>query len=636
MQFKLLAKLRPLGAACVSSGRDSSILYYALVALFVWLSAECIRGNPVVLDEYGHIPAGLSHWLLGRHYLYRENPPLVRLMTSLPVLLSSPALDYSRAFEGQRSEWMVGADFINANKDRYHHLIERARCVSLFLSIATAGLIFWWVREDRGSTVAAVCAAIWLTDPSVLAHSSIATIDVGASAFGCLAAYAFWRYLRVPVRSRAIVAGVCLGLAETAKFSLLVFYPAWLCLMVAHRWVGRSTNRDLGVRPAKPAWWDLILIFTISLFALNLLYGFDETGRRLGSFEFRSTLLSGLDNPGRGYSTTANRLRNSWLATLPVPLPAQYVLGFDSQKRDEEVGFARLENRRIVRVRHWYSPFETLAYKLPLGSLILLSSSLIVLPFTRRGILPGSGVAFVSALFLLAMLATQSGLNWPIRYALPALPLLAVACGGSIRAMLSQRLGKIVIAACVLGNVLSVLAVRPGYLAYANELAGGPSRANRLFLGSNLDWGQDLYRLKAWHDSAPEPLPVHASYYGVLSIDGLRIPTVALPASFLRGREIEPSPPGETAPRDFYWVISSNILSGMPANAVFTSGWQDVVILDRNVLRPERAFARVGQTLFVFRVSAKRESRSGSLSHEELRGCLRPATDFERTRLISP
>jgi hypothetical protein len=33
-----------------------------------------------------------------------------------------------------------------------------------------------------------------------------------------------------------------------------------------------------------------------------------------------------------------------------------------------------------------------------------------------------------------------------------------------------------------------------------NELSGGSAAAQRNFLGSNYDWGHDLFRLKRWAD----------------------------------------------------------------------------------------------------------------------------------------
>lgn len=48
------------------------ILFLTMMAGFVWLSIESSLTSPVLLDEYAHVPAGLSHWELGRYFLYRE------------------------------------------------------------------------------------------------------------------------------------------------------------------------------------------------------------------------------------------------------------------------------------------------------------------------------------------------------------------------------------------------------------------------------------------------------------------------------------------------------------------------------------------------------------------------------------
>ena len=55
------------------------------------------------------------------------------------------------------------------------------------------------------------------------------------------------------------------------------------------------------------------------------------------------------------------------------------------------------------------------------------------------------------------------------------------------------------IVACVLAicGVALSLRVHPGYLGYFNLAAGGPEAGHRYLLDSNLDWGQDLYRLPA-------------------------------------------------------------------------------------------------------------------------------------------
>jgi hypothetical protein len=48
--------------------------------------------------------------------------------------------------------------------------------------------------------------------------------------------------------------------------------------------------------------------------------------------------------------------------------------------------------------------------------------------------------------------------------------------------------------------VLSSILVFPHYLAYFNELVGGPDNGHRYLVDSNLDWGQDLKGLKRYMD----------------------------------------------------------------------------------------------------------------------------------------
>src|SRR5579859_1254694 len=58
-------------------------------------------------DEVAHLPAGISHWHFGRFDLYNVNPPLVRSLAALPVVLSRPATNWRSLDTGVRSEWSV-------------------------------------------------------------------------------------------------------------------------------------------------------------------------------------------------------------------------------------------------------------------------------------------------------------------------------------------------------------------------------------------------------------------------------------------------------------------------------------------------------------------------------------------------
>ena len=79
---------------------------------------------------------------------------------------------------------------------------------------------------------------------------------------------------------------------------------------------------------------------------------------------------------------------------------------------------------------------------------------------------------------------------------------------------------------------LSVGRVHPHYLAYFNEIAGGPEGGYRYLVDSNLDWGQDLKGLKTWTD-ANGVARIKLSYFGTADPEYYRIPCELLPGQML-------------------------------------------------------------------------------------------------------
>ena len=47
-------------------------------------------------------------------------------------------------------------------------------------------------------------------------------------------------------------------------------------------------------------------------------------------------------------------------------------------------------------------------------------------------------------------------------------------------------------------QAISIFAIYPHFLSYFNEIIGGPANGYIYTVNSNLDWGQDLKRLKKW------------------------------------------------------------------------------------------------------------------------------------------
>jgi uncharacterized membrane protein (GlpM family) len=100
------------------------------------------------------------------------------------------------------------------------------------------------------------------------------------------------------------------------------------------------------------------------------------------------------------------------------------------------------------------------------------------------------------------IVSIQSHLNIGQRHLMPIYPVLFILAG-ALGPWLARPLGwrGFVVAGLIAWHVGESASVAPHYLAYFNELAGGPSGGSQHLVDSSLDWGQDLPGLKAWLDA---------------------------------------------------------------------------------------------------------------------------------------
>jgi hypothetical protein len=290
----------------------------------------------------------------------------------------------------------------------------------------------------------------------------------------------------------------------------------------------------------------LAFAFAIALYVLNLGYGFERSLTPLGDFQFRSSWLSGRNLESDSSDLTGNRFSKSGLGGIPVPLPANYLLGIDHLKWEFERGYASYLRGEWRHGGWWYYYLYAILVKVPLGILVLgATTALATIANTMRGRMSGKDlfdefVLLLPALAVVVLVSSQTGFNHHLRYVLPAFPFFfawvgklgnwfdrqtpVVSTGRSVvRHELTEDVGggqhrfrnwveiprslllKRAFVVAMLGwAVVSSLSVYPNSHSYFNELVGGPESGWKYLHNSNVDWGQDLTYLKWWLDERPE------------------------------------------------------------------------------------------------------------------------------------
>lgn len=470
--------------------KRARIAVVLLLAVHAGLLFYSSRVNFVTADEPGYFAAAITHWKYGELDLYRVNPPLVRMISIVPVLpfhVDEDTSHWRPELAAARDERRVGRDFAIANGSGYLDLIRIARLSTIVWSVLGGCLIFVWSRRLFGDWGGLLSLALWCFEPNVLGHGSLMTPDVAASVTGLAAMFAFDNLLARPSQRRVLICGALLGVAVLAKFTNLYLIVAWAVLYFVAR-------RPLG-------WRQLAVVAAVALVVVNLGYGFKRTLHPLGSLDFKSDVLKGDD-----LSPTGNRFMGTIVGWLPIPLPGDFVQGLDVQHHDFDHRFKSYLHGEWRDHGWWYYYVYALAIKVPLGTIALVLVALAWIARQRASL-----VLVVPIALVLLLVSSQIGINSHLRYVLPIFPFVMIACGKL--ATVRHKAARVAVGVALLASVTSSLRVYPHSLSYFNELVG-PDHGDEYLVDSNIDWGQDALALRDWIEQHAPREELGLAYFG--------------------------------------------------------------------------------------------------------------------------
>jgi dolichyl-phosphate-mannose-protein mannosyltransferase len=486
-------------------------LLAAGLALHAALSIASMRSWSATFDEGAHLPAGYTYLALGDHRLNPEQPPLVKLLAAAPLLALRPVLKADDEAWTAARQWEFGRRFLYRWNDA-DRLLFWGRLPVVALACALAAAVFFWSRRLFGPAAGALALLLCVLSPDVLAHGHLVTTDLGLALFFFLTVVAFERLSERATRGRLLLAGLALGAAFATKFSAPILLPVLTVLGVVAVVAGEPMVSALSARArtiegrAERATHAAVMLAAMGLIALVVLWA---------SYGFRGPADFGL-------------------------LPEDYVRGLLFVLEHSEARPTFLLGQLSDHASPYFFPV-TFALKTPLPLVALLVLAAFVTP---RLSWRAAAFLWLPVAVYLAFTFTR-GLQIGHRHLLPIYPFLFVAAGRAAslagRASVSVR---VLVLALVAWYAVGTLAVHPHYLAYFNELAGGPRNGYKRLVDSSLDWGQDLKGLRTWMD-ARGVARIKLSYFGsadpsYYGIDADALPGYSAPHPARVIREVRP------------------------------------------------------------------------------------------------
>jgi 4-amino-4-deoxy-L-arabinose transferase-like glycosyltransferase len=391
--------------------------------------------------------------------------------------------------------------------------------------------------------------------PVFISNDALVTTDAAAAVFYFGAFALAWRFTAVQpgaakpgkqpgpipagqLRLWAALAGLAAGLGMVSKFSLFIIPPLVAVLWIADnlRWPRMKFSRLAGY---------IGLFAAACLLTVLLVYKFD------------------LKLYYDGLAATLTRLDEG---------RSSFVMG-----------------RHTLKGVWWYFP-AALAVKTPLLALFGAAAGLVLAVRNfRRGYL---WLIIPAAVYFAASLTTKVQIGY--RHIMPVMPFLAVLAGIALARLLEIKKGAWLVCGLLALTAVSVSGAHPYYLAYFNELSGGPANGYKLFVDSNLDWGQDVKGVAGYLRARGNP-PVIFSYFGVARPESYGVNY--LPLGVVSNIELPGTGVQVCAMKDVLLAVSATNLQGTYYPDKETFSW----------LKARKPVHTAGYSIFVYDLSADKE-----------------------------
>ncbi|MFE2416053.1 ArnT family glycosyltransferase [Streptomyces hokutonensis] len=435
-----------------------------------------------------------------------EHPPLGKLVIAAGIALADPHFDAS--YKGDQGE--LGRHLLYESGNDPWRLMFWARLPVIVLTLLFGLVVFAFARELVGAARGLAALALYVFSPDVIAHGSLATLDVPEAGFLLTSVWLLWRARRRP-RLYVPLAGAALGAAVATKMSALPAVPVLMLLAVASVWSGRCpADRDARRRTLLLGAAGAVVVAVVTVAVVWASYLVVDPHLRFASTEAVPAV---------------HGLRGRVVELLPFP--RAFLDGMRIQFGLEDYPWQGFLFGHLYTGSHWYYLPAALLVKTPLGMLALWAAGAVTVVAVRR-LRPAAPYLLVPTAVLLAA-AMDGSRDFGTRYAIFVPMFLAVAA--ACVPLLRWRWAALSTAVLVAFVAVSSLRTFPYYLPYSNEAFGGPAKTYLRLHDSNVDWGQDLGRLadrlheryqgeRIWLVYKGSGVP---SYYGIQSSDPRKV-----------------------------------------------------------------------------------------------------------------
>jgi len=484
-------------------------------------------GKYILQNHRWDVPASIRH------------PPLSYYIHSIPLLFfpTDPNLWKNDPLRAKEREYLGSSDvfrgqaLLSSPQNKGDRLLDLSRFMMVLTAVLMGCFVYFWSYSLYGKWSASLAVVLFSFSPNILAHARLITPDITVTTFSFMTLYYFWRLLRNERLADSVLGGICLGFALLAKFTSVLLLP--ICFTLVILWKIKRERLNMLC----------ILIFVAAGIAV-LCLGY---GMHLGP----------------------------------------YAAGILYQREAAHIDYRRFLMGHYSTGGWWYYYIIVFLIKTPIVTIVFLAiSTVLLIGKMAKSEWIDEAFLLTPPAFIFCFFCLNNH-DMGLRYILPIYPFLFVFASKAAQVFSPGKMLTGLYIVMLTWYVGASCYIHPHYLAYFNELVGGPNNGYKCLVDSNLDWGQDLKGLKSYMEEHSISR-IGLSYFGSDSPDRYGIAYDWLPSYVLRYHD--PIDPKTT--RKGWIAISATNLQGVYFDDVKIFAW----------LKWRKPIAKIGYSIFIYKI----------------------------------
>ncbi len=450
-------------------------------------------------DEAVHLSAGYTYLTRGDYRFNPEHPPLMKMLSALPLLAIHPHLPADQSlwdtaapylYDSWRENRTFGEQFLYTSGNNADQLLFLGRLATILLTLLLGLAIFLITRAVIGNAGALLSLTLYVFDPTVAAHGHLITTDIALTLGFVLSVWTFWRFMQKSSLQNGLFLSLALIFAFTVKYTAVILIPTFASIMVWHavrsKWPTATWLSFLG---------KMIVIAIALWIGIMAVYRFDFTpppasNNIVASITSTNAVASPIAAPA------GDKIQRIYELVHPVAIPRYYFKGLVMILTHVDGGHPAFLLGQTSHTGWWYYFPVMLLTKTPLPTLLIFGWAVVLMIKRRSKYQALQLFAVAAAAYLVSAMLSKANLG--IRHVLPPLPAMMIASGAIV---ISNARHKLIIAGLITWLIVTFAFAAPFYLPYFNPAALGSGHGWRIATDSNLDWGQDIKRIAAYEQT---------------------------------------------------------------------------------------------------------------------------------------